>query len=114
MQEATVQSQEFPLLSRTFPVHILHSCVFQCRTEFLIPGASVSCKTCYGYFHLIFCLSEFGGKRRIVQITSAVISLGNGISDDHQRCLGDLVLFAVSASVPTVQTNVFSSGQVAL
>ena len=23
----------------------------------------------------------------------AVISLGNGISDDHQRCLGDLVLF---------------------
>ena len=28
MQEATVQSQEFPLLSRTFPVHILHSCVF--------------------------------------------------------------------------------------
>ena len=44
-------------------------------------------------FILFFCLSEFGGKRRIVQITSAVISLGNGISDDHQRCLGDLVLF---------------------
>ena len=29
----------------------------------------------------------------ICNVTSAVISLGNGISDDHQRCLGDLVLF---------------------
>ena len=55
MQEATVQSQEFPLLSRTFPVHILHSCgFFSAAQSFLIPDASVSCKTCYGYFHLIF------------------------------------------------------------
>ena len=50
-------------------------------------------KLAMAIFILFFCLSEFGGKRRIVQITSAVISLGNGISDDHQRCLGDLVLF---------------------
>ncbi len=93
MQEATVQSQEFPLLSRTFPVHILHSCVFQCRTEFSIQAHPFLVKLAMAIFILFFCLSEFGGKRRIVEITSAVISLGNGISDDHQRCLGDLVLF---------------------